>query len=156
MARRFVEWDAIALRVDGARIDAMVKEKFRGMVNEIGVTFRPGNIHVAGWKKIGFLPVPFSADVREILVEGRTILIPVAEVALIPTSVLGGLWSVVREVLAPKIPLDAVTVRKPLTFAIDLAKLVPPFADVDVREIRIVDRGLAVSVGPGGADPPLQ
>ena len=39
----------------------------------------------------------------------------------------------------------------PFTFVIELDRFLPTFVDVEIREIRIVDGGLALQIGAGGA-----
>jgi hypothetical protein len=137
-----VSWDAISLRIDGARVNELVRERVAGQLDGITITFRAGNIHVAGHKKMGIIPLPFAADVRAIDVEGRTIVVPVSIPAIVAP--------VIRGIAASKIP-EGVTIRPPFTFIIQLDRFLPSFIDMQIREIRIIEGGLAVAIGPGGA-----
>jgi hypothetical protein len=150
MTSPLVSWDAIALRVDGARMNALVRQQVAGQLDDITLAFRNGNIRVTGRKKVGFFPIPFSVDINEIRISEKTITVPVADISHIPTALLNLFLPLIRGMIAARIPLDAVTVRSPLTFVIQLDRLLPPFVDVDIREIRIVDGGLAVILEPGG------
>jgi hypothetical protein len=139
---RPIQWDAVSLRVDGLRVNDFVRAQAAGQIDEINITFREGNIHVAGRKQLGFVPIPFFADVNGIFVEGRTIVVPV--------SILPIAAPILRGIVASKIP-PGVTIRPPFTFVIEVERFLPTFVDVRIREIRIIDGGLAISLGPGGA-----
>jgi hypothetical protein len=137
-----VSWDAISLRIDGARVNELVRQRVAGQLDGITITFRAGNIHVAGHKKMGIIPLPFAADVRAIDVEGRTIVVPISIPAIVAP--------VIRGIAASKIP-EGVTIRPPFTFIIQLDRFLPSFIDMQIREIRIIEGGLSVEIGPGGA-----
>lgn len=137
-----VSWDAISLRIDGARVNELVRQRVAGQLDGINITFRAGNIHVAGHKKMGIIPLPFAADVRSIDVVGRTIVVPVSIPAIVAP--------VIRGIAASKIP-EGVTIRPPFTFIIQLDRFLPPIIDMQIREIRIIEGGLSVQIGPGGA-----
>jgi len=142
MSAHRVSWDAISLRIDGARVNDFVRERAAGQVDDIHLTFRSGNIHVAGRKKVGFVPIPFFADVNAIHVNGRTIVVPVL---ILPLAA-----PILRGIVATRIP-PGVTIQPPFTFVIELDRFLPTFVDVEIREIRIIDGGLTLQIGPGGA-----
>lgn len=150
MTSPLVSWDAIALRVDGARMNEIARQQVAGQLDDITLAFRNGNIRVTGRKKLGFVPISFSLDINEIRVSGKTVAVPVADISHIPTPLLNFLLPLIRGLIAARIPIDAVTIQPPLTFVIQLDGFLPPLIDVDIREIRIVDGGLAVVLGPGG------
>jgi len=126
-------------------VNELVRRRVAGQLDGISLTFRAGNIHVAGHKKMGIIPLPFAADVRAIDVEGRTIVVPVSIPAIVAP--------VIRGIAASKIP-EGVTIRPPFTFIIQLDRFLPPFVSADIQKIWIIDGGLAVTLGRGGADLP--
>jgi len=136
-----VSWDGISIRVDGARVNALARQQVAGQLDDLTLTFRAGKIHVAGRRKVGIIPLPFFADVNSIAVEGKSVVVPVSIPAIVAP--------VIRAIAAAKIP-PFVTVRPPLTFVVQLDRFLPSFVDVQIREIRIIDGGLAVNIGPGG------
>jgi len=135
-------WDAIALRVDGARVNALARERVAGQLDDLNITFRAGSIRVAGRKKVAILPVPFSAEINSIQVEGKNLVVPVSGIPSI-------LLPILRGIVAAKVPAG-VSIHPPFTFVLELDRFLPPLLDVAIREIRIIDGGLAVNVGPGG------
>jgi len=137
-----VSWDAIALRVDGARVNALARERTAGQVDDINITFRDGIIRVTGRKKVAILPVPFWAEVKSIQVEGKTLVVPVSGIPSI-------LLPILRGIAAAKVPAG-VSIHPPFTFVVQLERFIPPFVDVDIRAVHIVDGGLAIELGAGG------
>lgn len=137
-----VSWDAIAVRVDGARVNALARERVAGQLDDINITFRAGSIRIAGRKKVAILPVPFSAEINSIQVEGKNLVVPVSGIPPI-------LLPILRGIVAAKVP-PGVSIHPPFTFVVELDRFLPTFIDVQIREIRIIDGGLAVNVGPGG------
>jgi hypothetical protein len=139
---RPIRWDSISLRIDGLRVNDFVREQAAGQIDDINITFNEGNIHVAGRKQVGILPIPFFADVNGIFVEGRTVVVPV--------SILPIAAPILRGIIASRIP-PGVSIRPPFTFVIEVERFLPTLIDVEIREIRIIDGGLEIALGPGGA-----
>jgi len=155
MTSHLVTWEGFTLRVDGARVNEMARAQAKGAVDDLQITFLRDRIHISGRKKVAFVAVPFSADVSAIAVEGKTIIVPISDVVHIPTSLLSGLLlPVVRNLISARVPGDAVTMRPPLTLVIRLDRFLPTFVDVQIEKIDIVEGGLAVRIGSGGATPP--
>jgi hypothetical protein len=150
MSEHLISWDSIPLRIDGTRLNALLRQYVAGQLDDITLAFRNGNIHVSGRKKVAFIPIPFSLDINEIRISEKTITVPVADISHIPAKLLSIFLPLIRGLIKPRIPVDAVTVQPPLTFVIQFDRLLPPYADVDIREIRIIDAGLTVLLGPGG------
>jgi hypothetical protein len=137
-------WDAIALRVDGARVNALARERVAGQLDDINITFRAGSIRVTGRKKVAILPVPFSAEINSIQVEGQNLVVPVSGVPSI-------LLPILRGIVAAKVP-PGVSIHPPFTFVVQLDRFIPPFVTVDIRAVRIIEGGLAIDVGAGGLE----
>lgn len=150
MTSQLVSWDSISLRVNGARVNALARQQVAGQLDDLNITFRKGNIHVAGHKKVVFVKLPFSADISSIRVDGTTIIAPVSDVSHIPAPLLGLFLPLIRGMISARLPVDAVTVRPPLTFVIQLDRLLPPFVDVEIKAIRIDDGGVEIELGAGG------
>ncbi len=155
MPEHLVTWEGFTVRVDGERVNEMARAQAKGAVDELRISFRPGQIQISGRKKVAFVAVPFSAGVSGIFVEGKTVVVPVSNIVHIPTPFLSGLLlPVIRNLISGRVPGDAVTLRPPLTIVIRLDRFLPPFVDVQIEKIDIIEGGLAVRMGPGGATPP--
>jgi hypothetical protein len=143
-------WESIDLRVDGTRANEIARQQLvPKLADDVQLVFTPGLLRVRV-KKFLWLTV----EIERIDAQGTVVRVPIARAGLIPTRVLAGVWHLVRGFIAPRIPIDAVTLQAPLTFVIQVDRFLPPFVRAEVREIRIVDGGLAVALGPGGADLP--
>lgn len=147
---RLVEWDQLQLRVNSDRINEVVKSFRVDPIERMTLRFSNGLLRVEGTiKKI--IRVPFTVDVAEILAGGTTVRVPVKS-----ASAFGGipipkfLFSLVKG----QLPKDLVTFEEPATFVISLDRFLPSFVTADIQSIWIIDGGLAVTVGRGGADLP--
>lgn len=137
-------WDAIAVRVDGARVNALARERVAGQLDDINITFRDGSMRIAGRKKVAIVPVPFSAEINSIQVDGKNLVVPVSGIPSI-------LLPILRGIVAAKVP-PGVSIHPPFTFVVQLDRFIPPYVHFDIRAVRIVDGGLAIDVGPGGLE----
>ena len=153
MSNRFIAWDELAVRVDGAKLAALVRERaLVPPIERIDLHFSDGLLQVEG-KIRKFISVPFAVEVREIIADGQVIRVPLSS-----ASAFGGipipqfLFGLVKG----RLPADFVRIEPPATLVLSLDRFLPTFVDADIREIRIIDGGLAVALGAGGADlPPL-
>lgn len=149
--KRFIEWDSIDLRVDGARINAMALEMIAKdpMIERLQLTFANGLLRVEGTVR-KFISIPFTVDITEIQTSGTTVRVPLARISAgpipVPTLVVG----LVRD----KFPKDLVRYEDPATLVVSLDRFLPSFVSADVQKIWIIDGGLAVTLGRGGADLP--
>ncbi|HUP47858.1 MAG TPA: hypothetical protein VNA04_03610 [Thermoanaerobaculia bacterium] len=150
--RRFVEWDSFDLRVDGEKLNAMVKGMIGGMepLERVELQFRNGLLRVAGSIR-KFISVPFTVDVTEIQASGTTVRVPLRSASAagfpLPTILFG--------LLRSRLPKELVTYEEPATLVISLDRFLPPFVSADVQKVWIIDGGLAVTLGRGGADVPV-
>ena len=150
MPRRFVEWDGLEVRIDGDKIRAMVSAFKLDPIEKLDLQFTNGLLRVSGVVR-KFLAVPFSAEIREIEAKGRTVRVP-----LRAASAFGGipipqfLFGLVKS----QLPAALVRYEEPATFVVSLDRFLPPFVDVDLQKIWIIEGGLAVTLGRGGADLP--
>lgn len=151
---RLVSWDELNVKVSGERIrqfalDA-VKQR-RAPVHDLKLVFREGALFITG-RVVKVIPIPFEVAVRRIEIRGSTIRVPFEQAAafgFLPLPKL--LLSLVgaREVS------DGVTVHpESLSVSIRLDRFLPPFVDLTIERIDIVEGGLRVRCSAGGADIP--
>jgi len=140
------------VRIDGAKLAAVVRERaLVPPIERIDLQFSDGLLRVEGALR-KFISVPFAVEVREIVAAGDTIRVPLSS-----ASAFGGipipqfLFGLVKG----RLPADLVRLEPPATLVLSLDRFLPTFVDADIREIRIVDGGLAVALGAGGVDLPL-
>ena len=151
MTRRFIEWDVIEVRVDGEKIAAMAREMVRRepMIEAINLRFANGLLRVEGIIR-KFIAVPFQVDINEIRAKGTVVRVPLARMSAgpipIPTLLLG--------LLRQRFPKELVTFEEPATLVMSLDRFLPSFVSADIQKIWIIDGGLAVTLGRGGADLP--
>ena len=149
--RRFIEWDSLDVRVDGAKSAAMAREMVakEPMIESLDLTFSNGLLRVSGFAR-KFIRVPFTVDITEFRATGTTVRVPLARISAgpipIPTLLVG--------LLRQKFPKELVTFEEPATLVVSLDRFLPPFVSADIQKIWIIDGGLAVTLGRGGADLP--
>jgi hypothetical protein len=148
--QRFITWETIELRVDGARIEELAQTMKVPPIERLALRFSNGLLRVEGTiRKV--IAVPFSVDIAEILAEGTTVRVPIrgaAAFGAIPIPQF--LFTIVQA----KLPKDLIGFEPPATFVVSLDRFLPSFLSADVRKIWIIDGGLQVTLGRGGADLP--
>jgi len=149
--QRFIAWDRLEVKVDGAKLAALVRERaLVPPIERIDLRFSDDLLRVDGAIR-KFISVPFAVEVREIVADGDVIRVPLSS-----ASAFGGipipqfLFGLVKG----RLPAELVRLEPPATFVVSLDRFLPTFIDADIREIRIIDGGLAVALGAGGADLP--
>ena len=149
--KRFIEWDNLDVRVNGEKISAMARQMVAGdpMIERLELKFSNGLLRVEGSVR-KFISVPFSVDITQILASGTTVRVPLARISAGPIPVPTLLVGLVRS----KFPKDLVTYEDPATLVVSLDRFLPPFVSADIQKIWIIDGGLAVTLGKGGADLP--
>ena len=153
LMHRLVEWDSIEVRVSGDRLNEMLPRFRVDPIERMELTFTNGLLLVQGTiRKI--ISIPFSVEIREIIAGGTTVRVPLRGV-----SAFGGipipqfLFALVKN----KLPKDLVQLEPPATFVVSLDRFLPPFVTADIQKIWIIDGGLSVNLGRGGADlPPVE
>ncbi|MGN6185788.1 MAG: hypothetical protein ACTHQM_19305 [Thermoanaerobaculia bacterium] len=149
--RRFIEWDSLDVRVDGAKLNAMAREMVGSdpMIERLELKFENGLLRVLGSVR-KFISVPFSVEIPHIHAKGTTIRVPLARISAgpipIPTLLVG--------LLRNRLPKELVQFEEPATLVVSLDRFLPPFVSADIQKIWIIDGGLAVTLGRGGADLP--
>lgn len=147
---RLIEWDALEFRISGEKVAAQAREMIARdpMIEKIDLQFSNGLLRVQGAvRKI--IVIPFTVDITEIIASGTTVRVPLARITAgpipIPTLLIG--------LLRRKFPAD-VGFEEPATMVLSLDRFLPPFVTADIQKIWIIDGGLAVTLGRGGADLP--
>lgn len=149
---RFVEWDSFDVRVDGEKLNAMVQSVIGHAepLENVAMHFRNGLLRVTGSIR-KFIRVPFTVDITEIHANGTTVRVPLRSASAagfpLPTILFG--------LLRNRLPKDLVSYEEPATLVISLARFLPAFVSAEVQKIWIIDGGLAVTLGRGGADMPV-
>lgn len=149
--RRFIEWDSLEVRVDGEKIAAMAREMVakEPMIERLELKFSNGLLRVEGIAR-KFIRVPFTVDITEFRPKGTTVRVPLSRISAgslpVPTLLVG--------LLRQKFPKELVTYEEPATLVMSLDRFLPPFVTADIQKIWIIDGGLAVTLGRGGADLP--
>lgn len=149
--RRFIEWDSIDVRVDGAKINTMAREMIAKdpMIERLELRFSNGLLRVEGSVR-KFISVPFTVDITQIVPTGTTVRVPLARISAGPIPVPTLLVGLVRD----KFPKELVRYEDPATLVVSLDRFLPPFLSAEIQKIWIIDGGLAVTLGKGGADLP--
>ncbi|HEX7152787.1 MAG TPA: hypothetical protein VF618_14955 [Thermoanaerobaculia bacterium] len=149
--KKLIEWDSLEIRVDGTKIAEMARAMIAGKppIETLDVAFENGVIRATGTVR-KFLLVPFTVEVRHIYARGTTIYVPLAKINAgrfaVPTILL--------DIFKSQIPKDVVEYKEPATFVISLDRFLPPFVSADIQKVWIIDGGLSVTLGRGGADMP--
>lgn len=151
--RHFIEWDQLEVRIDGGRLNALLtstlSSRHAGPIERIGLRFFNGSLRVEGTvRKV--VSVPFTVEITELRPSGTTVRVPLkgATAAGLPLPLL--LFRLFRK----KLPRDLVTFEEPATLVVSLDRFLPPFVQTDIQKIWIIDGGLVVTLGHGGADLP--
>ena len=119
------------------------------MIERLALKFSNGLLRVEGSVR-KFISVPFSVDITQIVPSGTTVRVPLARISAGPIPVPTLLVGLVRQ----KLPKELVTYEEPATLVLSLDRFLPPFISADIQKIWIIDGGLAVTLGKGGADLP--
>ena len=150
--RHFIEWDSIEVRVSGEKIAAMAREMIRRepMIEAMNLKFSNGLLRVEGIIR-KFIAVPFSVEINEIRAKGTTVRVPLARMSAGPIPLPTLLVGLMRQ----KFPKELVSFEEPATLVVSLDRFLPPFVSADIQKIWIIDGGLSVTLGRGGADLPV-
>lgn len=149
--KHFVEWDSLDVRVDGARLEEMARQMVARdpMIERIALRFENGLLRVEGTAR-KFISVPFRVEIRRILPRGTEVRVPLERVTAGPIPVP----SLVIDLFQDLFPRDLVRYEEPATLVLSLDRFLPSFVAADIQKIWIIDGGLAVTLGRGGADLP--
>lgn len=149
--RRFIEWDSLDVRVSGEKLNEMVLAEIGRdpMIERIALKFTNGLLRVEGSIR-KFISVPFAVEITHIAASGTTVRVPLARISAGPLPIPTLLVGLVRD----RFPKGLVGYEEPATLVVSLDRFLPPFVAADIQKIWIIDGGLAVTLGRGGADLP--
>ena len=149
--KRFIEWDSLEVRVDGEKLAAMARQMIAAepTIERLDLRFRNGLLRVEGAIR-KFILVPFTVDITRIEARGTTVRVPLERMSAGPLPLPTILVGLVRS----RFPKELVTYEDPATLVVSLDRFLPPFVSADIQKIWIIDGGLAVTLGRGGADLP--
>lgn len=154
MPERLVEWDSMNVRVAGSRVEMLARAATSqpdAPIDDLKLQFSGGELRVSARLRRA-LPVPVRLVVRQIEASGRTVKVRLEDLSALGLPVPSLLTRLVGNRQAGDgILFDAST----STLVIHLDRFLPAFIDVEVSEIRIIDGGLLVKLGSGGADLPF-
>lgn len=147
---RFIEWDSLEVCVDGEKIAAMAREMVAKdpLVERLDLSFTNGLLRVQGSVR-KFISIPFTVDIMRFETAGTTVRVPLGRITAGPIPIPALLVGLVRQ----KFPAD-VRFEEPSTLVLSLDRFLPTFVTADIQKIWIIDGGLAVTLGRGGADLP--
>jgi hypothetical protein len=148
----FVEWDSLEVRIDGDKLNGMVRSMIGRAepIEKIGLRFSNGLLRVEGIIR-KFVAVPFSVEIAEIRASGTTVRVPLRNASAAGLPIPSILFGLIRN----RLPKDLVTYEEPATLVMSLDRFLPGFVSADIQRIWIIDGGLAVTLGRGGADLPI-
>jgi hypothetical protein len=147
-----IEWDTFELRVDGAKLNATLGTFRVDPIERMEIRFSNGLMRIEGSIR-KFISVPFRVDITELRASGTEVRVPVHSAAA-----FGGipiprfLFTFFKE----QLPRDMIRFEEPATFVVSLDRFLPDFIAAEIQRIWIIDGGLAVTLGRGGADLPPQ
>ncbi|HEY6843889.1 MAG TPA: hypothetical protein VI391_06960 [Thermoanaerobaculia bacterium] len=150
--RRFVEWDQLEVRVNGEKLNAFAQQFRVDPIEWLDIRFQNGLMRIFGSMR-KFISVPFEVQIREIAPAGRSV-----RVRLHSASAFGGipipkfLFGIMRD----RMPAEFVRYEEPATLIFSLDRFLPNFIDAEIQRVWIIDGGLAVTLGRGGADLPAE
>jgi hypothetical protein len=147
---RFVEWDSLEIRVNGDKLNAFVQAMRVAPIERLALDFQNGLLRVSGSVR-KFISVPFSVDIRQIEARGRTVRVPLRS-----ASAFGGIPipQFLFGLMKSRLPPNLVQYENPATLVVSLDRFLPTFIDAEIQKVWIIDGGLAVTLGRGGADLP--
>lgn len=148
---RFIEWDSLDVRIDGAKLAAMARDIVARdpMIERLDLKFSNGLLRVEGAVR-KFVLVPFTVEITHIEPSGTTVRVPLSRISAGPIPIPSLLVGLVRN----RFPKELVRYEDPGTLVVSLDRFLPPFVSADIQKIWIIAGGLAVTLGGGGADFP--
>ena len=147
---KLIEWDSLQIRVNGDKVNEIAARFRVDPIERMTLRFFNGLLRIEGSLK-KFISVPFTVDIAEILADGTTIRVPVKSASAFGAIPIPRfLFTLAKS----RLPREMITFEEPATFVIALDRFLPTFVSADIQSIWIIDGGLAVTMGRGGADLP--
>jgi len=148
--KHFVEWDQIEVRVNGDKLNAFAQTFRVEPMERIHLHFQNGLLRVIGSVR-AMISIPFEVEIREIVAAGRSVRIPLRSVSAFGAIPIPRfLFTLVKD----RFPAEFVRYEEPATLVVSLDRFLPDFVQADIQRVWIIDGGLAVTLGRGGADLP--
>jgi hypothetical protein len=150
--RHFIEWDSLEVRVDGAKLEAVARDAIGKdpMIERLALRFSNGLLRVEGAVR-KFISVPFTVEITRFEAAGTSIRVPLARISAGPIPIPTLLVGLIRD----RFPKELVRYEEPATLVVSLDRFLPSFVVADIQKVWIIDGGLAVTLGRGGADLPM-
>ncbi len=150
MPHQLIEWDSLDVRINGEKLNAFVQSFRVPPLERLELIFENGLLRVMGAVK-KFVTVPFEVEIREIAASGRSVRIPLRSASAfgaipIPRFLFG--------MMKDRLPAEFVRYEEPATLVFSLDRFLPNFVQAEIQRVWIIDGGLAVTLGRGGADLP--
>ncbi|HXI13198.1 MAG TPA: hypothetical protein VNM92_11245 [Thermoanaerobaculia bacterium] len=151
-----VEWDSLELRLLGTRISEIAADVVRQKnlpVRDLQLRFLDGRIEIRA-KAVVSIAIPFSVNVRAAGAEGRVVRMRLdlpSAYGFIPVP--KAFFKLIEKLLSvPGFRFSSADME--LTFLLD--QFLPPFLEIEVTDIQLIEGGVAVLLGRGAADLPPQ
>jgi hypothetical protein len=151
---RLIQWNVLDFKISGERIARIIGEeieKRKAPVSELELEFADDLFRIDGKIKKA-IAIPFTIEILSFHVEGTVLRVPLHRAAAFGIPIPSFLMTIAQFWL-PAADLSYDSAAK--TILVKLDRFLPPFVDVKIEQIRPVSGGIAVRLGPGGADPPL-
>jgi hypothetical protein len=149
-----VTWNHLDLTITGSRIAQLVQHAIRERkvpVQDLKLQFREGEVLVTG-RVIKVISIPFQFAVRRVELAGNAVRIPLEGAAAFGFLPLPKL---LLSLFGQREVSDGVTVHpESLSVSVRLERFLPPFVDLTVQAIDLVEGGVRVRCSAGGADLP--
>lgn len=136
--------------MNGEQLSAIAKQLVarEPMIERLELLFTNGLLLVKGSvRKI--ISVPFTVEIPRIEASGTTVRVPLGRISAGPIPIPTLLVGLLRKQFPSEIGFE-----EPATIVVSLDRFLPSFVAADIQKIWIIDGGLAVSLGRGGADLP--
>lgn len=147
---RLIEWDSLEVRVDGDKVSAMAQELVAKdpVIERLALRFMNGLLRVEGAVR-KLIVIPFSVEITHFEANGTTIKVPLGRMSAGPIPIPSLLVGLLRQQFPAQVGFEP-----PATLVLSLERFLPEFVSADIQKIWILDGGLAVMLGRGGADLP--
>lgn len=150
---RLIQWDVLDFKISGERIARIIGEeieKRKAPVAQLELEFARDLFRIDG-KIRKAIAIPFTIEIVSFAVEGTMLRVPLHRAAAFGIPIPSFLMTIAQFWLkSDEVMFDSAT----NTISVKLDRFLPPFVDVKIEQIRPVSGGIAVRLGPGGADPP--
>lgn len=117
-------------------------------IERLELVFANGLLTIKGAVRKIF-SIPFTIEIPRLEASGTTVRVPLGRISAGPIPIPTLLVGLLRKQFPAEIGFE-----EPATIVVSLDRFLPSFVAADIQKIWIIDGGLAVSLGRGGADLP--